>query len=120
MLSIGKLGVSQAAYYLDQVAGRPEQYYTGSGEAAGGWGGSAATALGLWDEVDADGLHRALAGEHPVSGDRLSERRPRTSGFDLTFRAPKSVSLLHALFGFQPVSLCATCPPGRGPAGVRA
>lgn len=38
-----------------------------------------------------------VAGEHPGSGDRLAERRPRRAGFDLTLRAPKSVSLLHAL-----------------------
>jgi conjugative relaxase-like TrwC/TraI family protein len=97
VLSIGRLGAGQGAYYLDQVADRPEKYYTGAGEAPGEWRGSAAAALGLVGVVDAEGLRRALAGEHPATGEKLSERAPRTLGFDLTFRAPKSVSLLFAL-----------------------
>jgi hypothetical protein len=68
VLSIGKLGRGQASYYLDQVAARPEQYYTGAGEAPGRWAGSAAAALGLRGEVDADALHRASRANTRVRG----------------------------------------------------
>src|SRR6266542_6951576 len=99
MLNIGKLLQGQADYYLDAVARSQEEYYTGSGEAAGYWLGEAAQQLGLAGEVTEEGLHRLLAGAHPITAQRLGSppRRNRVAGFDLTFRAPKSVSLLYGL-----------------------
>jgi hypothetical protein len=46
----------------------------------------------VWD----DGLRRAFAGEHPLRGDLLRARQgpQRNAAIDLTFSAPKSVSLL--------------------------
>ena len=47
-------------------------------------------------DVDADDLHALLSGRDPRSGARLGQ--PHTvPGFDLTFRAPKSVSVLFGL-----------------------
>jgi hypothetical protein len=45
------------------------------------------------------GLHRLLSGAHPLTRERLgaSSARIRVAGYDLTFRAPKSVSLLYGL-----------------------
>ena len=105
MLSIGKLATGQARYYLEQANGSltrtaavssgVEDYYLAGPEAAGAWTGAAAAALGLKGEVDATALDRVLSGEHPASGAALGRvlaaRRP---GFDLTFSAPKSVSVL--------------------------
>jgi len=106
MLNIGKLLQGQADYYLDAVARSQEEYYTGSGEAAGYWLGEAAQQLGLAGEVTEEGLHRLLAGAHPITAQRLGSppRSHRVAGFDLTFRAPKSVSLLYGLGGFQTAS----------------
>jgi conjugative relaxase-like TrwC/TraI family protein len=106
MLNIGKLLQGQADYYLDAVARSQEEYYTGAGEAPGYWLGQAAQQLGLAGEVTEDGLHRMLAGAHPLTAVRLSNppRGQRVAGFDLTFRAPKSVSLLYGLGGFQTAS----------------
>jgi conjugative relaxase-like TrwC/TraI family protein len=44
-----------------------------------------------------------LSGAHPVTAERLGSppRDNRVAGFDLTFRAPKSVSLLYGLGGFE-------------------
>ena len=44
-----------------------------------------------------------LSGAHPVTAERLGSppRDNRVAGFDLTFRAPKSVSLLYGLGGFD-------------------
>jgi conjugative relaxase-like TrwC/TraI family protein len=98
MLSIGRLGISGGAeYYLDRVANNVDDYYLGRGEAPGQWIGSTAQTLGLSGQVDADMLRNLLAGKSAVGDDlgaRLSqERRP---GYDLTFSAPKGISLLWA------------------------
>src|SRR4051812_6018810 len=105
MLSIGKLPVGQADYYLEQAHGAVtragsvrsgvEDYYLAGPEAAGAWIGSGGRPLGLRGSVDADRLDRVLAGEHPVSGEPLGRVvRERVPGFDLTFSAPKSVSVV--------------------------
>lgn len=98
MLGIASLATGGAEYYLEAVAGGREDYYLGSGEAPGFWAGRNSGTLGLAGEVDADDLRALLDGDDPVSGARLARtRKGRTPGFDLTFSAPKSVSILHAL-----------------------
>ncbi len=109
MLSIGKLAAGQAKYYLDQAEGRVdvvqsvgggiEDYYLGPTEARGRWIGAAARELGLDGEVGADALRRVLEGLDPRNGIELrtSSSRARVAGFDLTFSAPKSVSVLFGL-----------------------
>jgi conjugative relaxase-like TrwC/TraI family protein len=85
------------------VARSQEEYYTGAGEAPGYWLGQAAGELGLDGMVTEEGLHRILNGAHPLSGARLGAPPGgvRVAGYDLTFRAPKSVSLLYGLGGPQ-------------------
>jgi conjugative relaxase-like TrwC/TraI family protein len=103
MLSIGKLGAGQEAYYTAKVAEGAEDYYSGRGEAEGYWLGSAAVELGLHGKVDADALTAMLTGRHPATGEPLGLRhvagRGPVPGFDLTFSAPKSVSLAWAFGG---------------------
>jgi len=104
MLSIGKLGIGQETYYLEKVAEGAEDYYSGEGEVAGQWMGDAALELGLSGEVGADQLTSMLTGRNPVDGEPLvgSQGVPgkgSVPGFDLTFSAPKSVSLTWALGG---------------------
>jgi conjugative relaxase-like TrwC/TraI family protein len=103
MLSIGKLGKGQEGYYLEKVAEGAEDYYSGEGEEAGQWLGDAARELGLSGEVDPDQLVAMLTGINPATGDPLglvavSGKGP-VPGFDLTFSAPKSVSITWALGG---------------------
>jgi len=102
MLTIGKLGTGQERYYLDQVAQGAEDYYSGEGEEKGAWKGDAARELNLGGEVGADQLTVMLTGRNPVDGRPLVGNagvpgRGPVPGFDLTFSAPKSVSLLWAL-----------------------
>jgi conjugative relaxase-like TrwC/TraI family protein len=103
MLSIGKLGTGQERYYLEKVAEGAEDYYSGEGEVAGQWMGDGAAELGLAGEVGADQLTAMLTGHNPVDGSPLGLRavggRGPVPGFDLTFSAPKSVSLLWGLGG---------------------
>ncbi len=101
VLSIGRLGIGQEGYYLDKVAGAAEDYYLGSGEAHGRWAGRGASAFGVSGEVTAEHLRLVLAGVDPATGEQRTRagttRRPRVPGFDLTFSAPKSVSVLYAI-----------------------
>jgi conjugative relaxase-like TrwC/TraI family protein/excisionase family DNA binding protein len=103
MLSIGKLGAGQERYYLDKVAEGAEDYYSGEGEAEGYWLGDAAEDLGLQGKVDREQLTAMLTGHNPATGEPLGMQqvsgRGPIPGFDLTFSAPKSVSLTWALGG---------------------
>jgi conjugative relaxase-like TrwC/TraI family protein len=104
MLTIGKLGIGQERYYLDKVAEGAEDYYSGEGEVAGEWLGDAAEDLGLSGEVEAAQLEAMLTGRNPVDEEPLLRMngvpaKGGVPGFDLTFSAPKSVSLLWGLGG---------------------
>ena len=99
LLSLGKLAHGQQQYYLDTVARGAEEYYTGGKEAPGEWYGIAALRLGLHGAVDAEDLGAVLGHLDPHTGVPLTDDRshPQVAGFDATFSAPKSVSLLFAL-----------------------
>lgn len=101
MLSIGKLAAGQAGYYERQVARGRDDYYSGRGEAPGEWTGRGAAALGLAGQVEAAKFNALMAGvdpSDPASQRRLRDSRgePKVVGFDLTFSAPKSISVLFA------------------------
>jgi len=85
-------------YVRDLVPGRAEETLV-AGESPGRWAGRGSASLGLIGPVETTGFTEVLAGRDPVSGSGL--RSPRgdrpVSGFDLTFCAPKSVSVLHLL-----------------------
>jgi conjugative relaxase-like TrwC/TraI family protein len=100
VLSIGKLtgGADSARYYERRVASGREDYYTGRGESAGRWTGDGARLLGLEGEVAAGELEALLVGgTAPGSGEPLRLTATSVQGFDLTFSAPKSVSVLYAV-----------------------
>ena len=105
MVSVGKLSAGQARYYLDQ-AGEPvsaasaltsgaEDYYLGGPEATGRWVGRAARELGLAGHVGGAEFQRLLHGVSPA-GVTL-RTRGSVAGFDVTFSAPKSVSVLFGI-----------------------
>ncbi len=86
-------------YYVhDLVPGRAEDGRV-AGEEPGAWTGAGAASLGLWGQVASPAFAEVLAGRHPLSGQALRAARGERSvaGYDLTFCAPKSVSLLHLL-----------------------
>lgn len=103
MLSVAKLRVGAEAYQLTGVAQSFDDYYSGAGEAAGWWAGVGADRLGLEGEVNGDDLRAVLAGIRPgtggltPNGEALRAHPRRVPGFDLTFKAPKSVSVLYAV-----------------------
>ncbi len=86
-------------YYVhDLVPGRAEGGLV-AGEEPGVWTGAGVGSLGLAGEVGSADFAEVLEGRDPCSGRSLRRRQGDRSsaGFDLTFCAPKSVSLLHLL-----------------------
>jgi conjugative relaxase-like TrwC/TraI family protein len=103
VLTIGKLGVgpAQLEYYARQVAAGAEDYYAGRGESPGVWLGSGATGIGLpaGERVERAGFMALMRGLHPADGSvlRTMTASSKVAAIDLTFSAPKSVSVLFAV-----------------------
>ena len=96
MLSLSKMAGGQERYYLE--LGR-EDYYLEGGEPSGRWYGKGAASLGLVGTVLKDHLRALMQGQGPHGEDlgqvqNYRDGRERTPGWDLTFSAPKSVSVL--------------------------
>ena len=103
-------------------AGASARYYTGyltepDGELPGRWTGRQASAFGLTGEVSTEVLESLLSGRHPVSGqvlgrelldrvDRHGNVTRAVAGYDATFSAPKSLSVLWALTGDDGLAEC--------------
>ena len=111
-LMIGALdrqaGNGQADYYLEQAGGRVdralsvssgvEDYYSDGGDSDGVWMGAGAAALKLSDGVRGVELRLVLEGADPSTGNPLGRHAAaRVPGFDVTFSAPKSVSVLFGI-----------------------
>jgi conjugative relaxase-like TrwC/TraI family protein len=88
-------GTEAGRYYTEQLP----SYYLDSGEPPGRWFGRGAAELGLDGVVDDGAFLAVMAGLHPATGVRLGRRFGDSSvrGFDATFSAPKSVSVLFAV-----------------------
>jgi conjugative relaxase-like TrwC/TraI family protein len=99
VVSIGKIAVGQHRYYEQQVAQGADDYYSGRGEMAGNWRGAGAQALGLSGRVSGGQFNALVAGMDPRDPSvrlRWSVCDPEVAALDLTFSAPKSVSVLAA------------------------
>jgi len=101
VLSVGKVGPANAGYYQSAVVQGAEDYYAGDGDAPGRWVGRAdlvgAVAGEVATAVEAGLLLEAKCGP---DGSRLGKSvvtERSVTAFDLTFSAPKSVSVLYAL-----------------------
>lgn len=98
MLSISPpRGGSDGRYYTSLANG---EYYSRGGEPPGRWYGEAAQSLGLEGEVRENDFITVLQGYSPESGDALVRNagaEGRRTAWDLTFSAPKSVSVLWAM-----------------------
>ena len=101
MLSIGKLtGPGSERYYTVSVASGREDYYAGKGEAPGYWIGGATDLLAETDRpVGEQELAAVMNNRAPSGGQQLRAAPTARSvcGFDLTFSAPKSVSVLFGI-----------------------
>ena len=100
MLGMHRLTTGGAGYYLSDLAQELPLPPRGAGGGPAAWSGRAAAGLGLRGAVeDPAQLRAVLDGRHPAAGHRLRSERATVLGFDLTFSAPKSVSVVFALGG---------------------
>ncbi len=96
MLSISRLG-GNLNYYLELATA---EYYLKGGEPPGVWIGSGAAALGLCGQIDPKQFENIAKGFSPDGDRKLVQnagKEGRRIGWDLTFSAPKSVSVLWAI-----------------------
>src|SRR5688572_23645134 len=108
MLSIGK--IADVSYYFSRVADDIQHYLSLEGEAPGVWTGAVAEELGLAGVADPEVFGRILAGCDPHTGETLGvSAKRRLLGFDLCFRAPKSVSVLAGLGDPDTVAVTHRC-----------
>ena len=88
-------GSDAGRYYTDRLP----SYYIDGGEPPGRWRGGAAEPLGLQGNVDPEAFLSVMAGQDPTTSADLGRKFGESSvrGYDATFSAPKSVSLLWGL-----------------------
>jgi conjugative relaxase-like TrwC/TraI family protein len=108
MLGIRRIAAGRVDYYLADLAVELPVSVLWSG-GAGRWVGEAAADLGLdvarggardrAAPVEASQFRSLLAGRHPGTGRPLPTGHRRVAAYDLTFSAPKSVSVVFALGG---------------------
>lgn len=88
--------VGAAVAYYKHMA--QDEYYTGDREADGEWSGRGAERLALEGAVTKAEFEAALSGRDPRTGERLNQiGRTHAPGWDMTYSAPKSVSVMWAL-----------------------
>lgn len=97
MLSIGAVTTGSVGYYERDVTRgdgvRAAAYYQQETEPKGQWTGAGAEALGLVGALGDGDLATLLAGTVPCTGEQLGNASGKSLGLDLTFSAPKSVSV---------------------------
>ena len=88
---------SAKGYYTSKA----EYYAGGRAELAGRWGGKGAAMLGLEGEVTKHAADALVENRDPNTGKTLTcrQRKDRTPGYDFTFNACKSASILYGLTG---------------------
>lgn len=112
MLSIKVIKAGSEAYYLDLAR---EDYYFNGGEPPGQWMGSGCRFFNLFGTVERQAFSRLFNGFHPNANTQTATAsnatdpapppvakslvqnagaKDRRAGFDLTFNAPKSVSVI--------------------------
>jgi conjugative relaxase-like TrwC/TraI family protein len=91
-------------YYRSEYSAASNSYFTQGDTLRGEWHGKLATALNLKGNVTPEAFDRLAEGQHPGTGDQLIKHRDtiktqageeigHRAGWDLTFNAPKTVSL---------------------------
>src|SRR5579875_817500 len=106
MLDISKplTSAKVQSYYRSEYSAASNSYFSQGGTLRGEWHGQLATALGLSGAVAGEAFDRLAEGQHPATGEQLIQHRDtiktqsgeevgHRAGWDLTFNAPKTVSL---------------------------
>lgn len=92
-------GAKSALSYYSHLSA--DNYYTRDGEPPGRWAGEGAERLSLEEPVTRAEFEAALTGLDPKTQARLAalggQNKTHSAGWDMTFSAPKSVSVMWAL-----------------------
>lgn len=92
MLSINSIRSKE--YYISLAS---EDYYLDGGEPPGKWYGRGAAALALTGKIEDEHFHHVIDGFDPNEKRKLVQNagdKKRQAGWDLTFSAPKTVSVM--------------------------
>jgi len=98
--SIAMVNSAHAKSYFT-AALQPTDYYINEQELQGRFCGKLADRLGISGPTDRETFFALCDNKHPVTGETLTPRNKehRIVGWDVSFHAPKGVSLVHALCG---------------------
>ncbi|MBP1504702.1 relaxase domain-containing protein [Acinetobacter nosocomialis] len=109
----------QAVEYYESLA--TEDYYELGGEPSGYWVGQLQSTLYLNGEVSSGELVKMLQGYHPISGEALASNAgpDHKGGWDMTFSAPKSVSVIWALADQETRTAIQTAQKNSVEAGIK-
>lgn len=98
MLFVARVSDQGAGYYLDDLGDELRRVAPEHAAADGRWIGRGTEGLGLAGAVDGPAMRALLCACHPRTGHAITPTQRRTvAAFDLTFTAPKRVSLLLSL-----------------------
>ena len=98
MLFVAKVTDQGASYYLDDLGDELRRVAPEHAVEGGRWIGRGTDGLGLAGAVDGPAMRALLSASHPRTGRAITPTQRRTvAAFDLTFTAPKRVSLLLSL-----------------------
>ncbi len=98
MLFVARVTDRGASYYLDDIGEELRRVAPEQAAEGGRWIGRGTDGLGLAGAVDGPAMRALLSACHPRTGRAITPIQRRTvAAFDLTFTAPKRVSLLLSL-----------------------
>jgi conjugative relaxase-like TrwC/TraI family protein len=99
-------GESAKDYYTESL--RQEGYHAKGASRAAHWHGKAAAMLGLSGEVEQKTFARLCDNLHPTLDQSITPRTrsDRTTGYDLNWHVPKSVSVVHAITCDERIAEC--------------
>ena len=96
-ITVSKSAAAAKSYYSEGLS--KQDYYSEKDEIIGRWGGKAADQLGLSGDISKDDFSALCDNKKPNSDENLTPRNDidRRVGYDFTFSAKKSVTILYAL-----------------------
>jgi conjugative relaxase-like TrwC/TraI family protein len=96
-ITVSKGAKSAVKYFKDSLS--KQDYYSEHSKVMGRWHGKTAERIGLPSEVSEQDFDRMVHNRNPITGEKITVRDAanRRAGYDFTFNAPKSVSVVEAI-----------------------
>lgn len=96
-ITVSRGAKSAVNYFKDSLS--KQDYYSEHSKVMGLWHGKTAKQIGLSTQVSEQDFDRMVHNRHPITGEKITVRDAlnRRAGYDFTFNAPKSVSVVEAI-----------------------